>query len=221
MNVKRVAEHPRITKPFSDDAGRRSTRSAARSTPRWRQGDVRLTMGGEPTFVSIDDFERRRMEHRRRRPAKARAGRQADPAAARPLRAGRLSCITARASGIRAKPCRAGPSRSTGGATASRSGATPLIARRADTGADRRARPRRCSARWPRSWASSRFVAGLRGSGQWIIKEGNLPENVTPENSKLKDPEERAPHRAGVRARPDRTRGHVLPIQRWQSKARA
>ena len=38
-------------------------------------GDVRLTMGGEPTFVSIDDFESARMEHGRRRPDEARAGR--------------------------------------------------------------------------------------------------------------------------------------------------
>ena len=37
--------------------GRRSTRSATRSTQRSRPSDVRLTMGGEPTFVSIDDFE--------------------------------------------------------------------------------------------------------------------------------------------------------------------
>jgi uncharacterized protein (DUF2126 family) len=57
MKVDRVAEHPRITKPFSDEAWDALTRSAGRSTPRSRQGDVRLTMGGEPTFVSIDDFE--------------------------------------------------------------------------------------------------------------------------------------------------------------------
>jgi hypothetical protein len=54
--VDRVAEHPRITKPFSDELGR-----AERAGPQGRRGadagDVRLTMGGEPTFVSIDDFE--------------------------------------------------------------------------------------------------------------------------------------------------------------------
>ncbi len=33
--------------------------------------DVRLTMGGEPTFVSIDDHDRRGMEHRRGRPHQA------------------------------------------------------------------------------------------------------------------------------------------------------
>jgi len=51
-------------------------------------------------------------------------------------------------------------------------------------------------------------------------RKANLPENVTPDNSKLKDPEERNRiarvfERGPDRAEPD----FVLPIQRWQSKA--
>ena len=58
MRVTRIAEPPRITKPFSDEVlGGARPRSANRSTPISRPQDVRLTMGGEPTFVSIDDFE--------------------------------------------------------------------------------------------------------------------------------------------------------------------
>ena len=37
--------------------GRRSTRWASRSTPISSPHDVRLTQGGEPTFVSIDDMD--------------------------------------------------------------------------------------------------------------------------------------------------------------------
>jgi uncharacterized protein (DUF2126 family) len=32
----------------------------------------------------------------------------------------------------------------------------------------------------------------IEDPAEWIIKEGSLPENVDPSNSKLKDPEERA-----------------------------
>ena len=54
---------------------------------------------------------------------------------------------------------------------------------------------------------------------EWIVKEGNLPENVTPENSHLKDPEERN-RIARVFARGlTEPSGFVLPVQRWQSRA--
>ena len=96
------------------ELGRRSTRSATRSTRRCRPSDVRLTMGGEPTFVSIDDFESGRMEHRRRRPDQARPGRRADPPAARALRAGRLPALRPGQVVSGRNACRAGPSRSTG-----------------------------------------------------------------------------------------------------------
>ncbi len=55
--------------------------------------------------------------------------------------------------------------------------------------------------------------------GEWLLREANLPENVTPENSKLADAEAR--HRIarvferGLTA----PSGMVLPIQRWQARA--
>jgi hypothetical protein len=92
MRVDRVAEHPRITKPFNEESGLRLMRSARISTP-LKAGDVRLTMGGEPTFVSIDDFESEEWNTAAVGPQKREAGRQADPPAARPLRAGRLPAL--------------------------------------------------------------------------------------------------------------------------------
>jgi uncharacterized protein (DUF2126 family)/transglutaminase-like putative cysteine protease len=55
MNVTRVRETPRVTKPYSDETWE-AILAAGRSVDfRLEAGDVRLTMGGEPTFVAVDD----------------------------------------------------------------------------------------------------------------------------------------------------------------------
>ena len=55
MSVTRVVQTPRVTKPYSEDQWRAIDALGERVDQRLRAGDVRLTMGGEPTFVSIDD----------------------------------------------------------------------------------------------------------------------------------------------------------------------
>jgi uncharacterized protein (DUF2126 family) len=57
MSVTRVHEDPRVTKPYDDDEWAKIERLGHDVDAALEKGDVRLTMGGEPTFVSAEDFE--------------------------------------------------------------------------------------------------------------------------------------------------------------------
>ena len=221
MSVTRTAEHPRITKPFSDAAWADLNALGHAVDAALAEGDVRLTMGGEPTFVSIDDFEAGEWNTDAVGPTK----RVFADALIRRLQArfapgGFLHygqgkwypgetlprwtfSLYWRRDG---KPIWHNPdliAAEVTGKVATKAQAETLLKNIAQT----------------LGVPDENVLPAFEDPAEWIVKEGNLPENVTPENSQLKDPEERN-RIARVFARGlTEPSGYVLPVQRWQSQA--
>lgn len=57
MTVKRIHETPRVTKPYTSEQWMQIVSTGQKVHDDADASDIRLTMGGEPTFVSIDDME--------------------------------------------------------------------------------------------------------------------------------------------------------------------
>ncbi|MBX9849128.1 MAG: transglutaminase family protein [Rhodocyclaceae bacterium] len=57
MNLTRIHEDPRVTKPYTDAQWSAIVNLGHTVDAELKKHDVRLTQGGEPTFVSIDDME--------------------------------------------------------------------------------------------------------------------------------------------------------------------
>ena len=55
--VQRIHEDPRVTKPYTDAGWNAIDSLGKKVDDTLNKFDVRLTMGGEPTFISIDDME--------------------------------------------------------------------------------------------------------------------------------------------------------------------
>lgn len=55
--VTRIYEDPRVSKPYGEEQWQDILQLGEKVEKELYAGDVRLTMGGEPTFVSIDDME--------------------------------------------------------------------------------------------------------------------------------------------------------------------
>ncbi|APB99119.1 DUF2126 domain-containing protein [Polynucleobacter asymbioticus] len=59
MEVTRIYESPRVTKPYTEDQWQAIVDLGYKVDKQLEAGDVRLTMGGEPTFVSVNGRDER------------------------------------------------------------------------------------------------------------------------------------------------------------------
>jgi uncharacterized protein (DUF2126 family)/transglutaminase-like putative cysteine protease len=221
MSVKRIREAPRITRPFSDESWARLETLGDRVDADLAAGDVRLTMGGEPTFVSVDDLE----------------SPEWNIAAVGPTKRGLADQL------IRKLRTRFAP----GGLLHYGQGkwypgeslprwAFGLYWRKdgvpiwrnsdliADVEGPNQAQieeaERFAEGTAKRLGIDSEFIMpAFEDPGFWLQKEAGLPPNVDAGDSKLSDPETRARMARVFDQGLDAPRGFVLPIQRWNADA--
>jgi uncharacterized protein (DUF2126 family)/transglutaminase-like putative cysteine protease len=221
MRVDRIREAPRITLPFSDEAWKRLDALGETVDRDLLAQDVRLTMGGEPTFVSIDDFESPEWNTAAVGPTKRE---RADalihrlkekfapdgflhygmgkwyPGESLPRWAFSLYW---RKDGVPLwqDPSLFAPLSGEVAADAAEAEAfTQTLAENLGIGRDY-------------------IIPAYEDPAQWLLKEGELPANVDPLDPKIDDPEERARMMRTFERGLSRPTGFVLPVQRWNAAA--
>lgn len=238
MKVSRVAEAPRISLPFSDEAWTSLDTLGARVDDDLAAQDVRLTMGGEPTFVSIDDFE---------------AG-EWNTAAVGPTKRTFADKLVRR---LRDRFAPGGMLHYGQGkwypgeslprwafALYWRKDGKPIwknadliapvtLTRTAEEKVRNPTPPEVVEAARERAANVAEGIAHHLGLptenvlpafedvATWVVKESNLPANVTPIDPKIEDPEERNRMIKTFSQGLARPTGFVLPVQSWQAKAEA
>ncbi len=93
MKVTRILESPRVTLPYTDEQWSAITKAGHEVDRRLKAGDVRLSMGGEPTYVSIDDVDGAEWNTDAVGPTKRRYAETSHPPPARQVRSGRASAL--------------------------------------------------------------------------------------------------------------------------------
>lgn len=220
MRVARVAEAPRVSAPFPEDSWQALDALGLQVDADLTAQDVRLTMGGEPTFVSIDDFESGEWNADATGPAK------------RGLADGLLRRLQARfAPGgflhhgqgkwypgetlprwtyslywrKDGQPIWRDPAL-VAGETSERSATVPDAQAVLESVAERiGVDPRNA-------------LPAFEDPAYWLAREAKLPINVAPDDSKLEDAEERARLATVFDRGLAAPVGVVLPVQPWQTR---
>jgi uncharacterized protein (DUF2126 family)/transglutaminase-like putative cysteine protease len=221
MQVTRIAEKPRVTYPFSDDAWAALDALGEKVDADLVAHDVRLTMGGEPTFVSIDDYQSAEWNTAALGPSKR-------------IRADAL---------IRRLRDRFAP----GGLLHYGQGkwypgeplprwAFALYWRRDGKPIWRNAAliATKAGGRTPSADDAQRFAAAIadrlgieaefvqpafEDPAERLLKQGELPENIDPSDPKIDDPVERDRILRAFERHLGKPAGYLLPVQRWTAQA--
>jgi len=217
MYVKRLYESPRVTKPYTEDQWAAIDKLGHQVDGKLKAGDVRLTMGGEPTFISIDDMQ----------------GDEWNTAAVGPTKQALADKLIRRLAGRFAPdglltygqgkwyPGESLPRWAYG--CYFRGDGKPIVRTELASGTTKadiqsaRALIRGIAERL--EVAPGNALPAYEDAFYYLHRERQLPDNVLPEDNKLKDPEERARVAKIFERGLDTPRGYALPVQRWQSRA--
>ncbi|MCB8839053.1 DUF2126 domain-containing protein [Aurantimonas sp. VKM B-3413] len=223
MTVKRIAERPRVSYPFSEESWQALNALGETVDADLKANDVRLTMGGEPTFVSIDDFEAPEWN--------------AD--ATGPRKRGLADALIRR---LRQRFAPGGflhygqgkwyPGETLPRWTFSlywRKDGVPiwknadLVARETATDPVGAEEAERLATKVAEQLGvpADHVAPAFEDAAYWIARESQLPENVEPTDSKLEDREERSRLAKVFERGLSRPTGYVLPIQAWQARDRS
>jgi uncharacterized protein (DUF2126 family)/transglutaminase-like putative cysteine protease len=221
MKVTRVAEHPRITKPYSDEAWERLNALGQQVDKSLQDNDVRLTMGGEPTFVSIDDFESAEWNTEAVGPQK----RELADTLIRRLRQRFAPGGLLHHGQGKWYPGETLP-RWTFSLYWRRDGkplwkSGNLLAKEGQKSAASLDQGRELLAKIGQNLGlgGETIDAAYEDPGDWLLKEAKLPANVDPANNELSDPEARARMARVFDHGLTKPTGYVLPVQRWNAAA--
>jgi uncharacterized protein (DUF2126 family)/transglutaminase-like putative cysteine protease len=221
MKIERLREAPRVTLPFSDEAWSKLDALGDLVDRDLVAQDVRLTLGGEPTFVSIDDYDAPEWNTAAVGPTKrARAEALIRRLQQRFAPGGFLHfgqgkwypgeslprwafSLYWRKDG---KPIWSDPALIAG-----------VSGPAAATDQDAQAIATELAARL--GIEADYIVPAYEDAAYWLLKENALPVNVDPSDPKIDDPEERARMVRTFEHGLSRPTGFVLPIQRWNAAA--
>ncbi len=219
MKVQRIREAPRVTRPFSDEAWEALDRLGEQVDRDLTAQDVRLTIGGEPTFISIDDFQ----------------SAEWNIAAVGPTKRQRADDLIRR---LRARFAPGGflhygqgkwyPGESLPRWAFSlywRRDGKPIWHDPELVAVEKRSTPIKAEAAeiFAHDFAERLGIGGdyvipaFEDPAHWMLKEAELPINVDPLDSKIDDPEARARMVQVFERGLSKPVGFVLPVQRWNA----